>query len=218
LYQDLFCNDTQQKYTCKIYERNLACFNLILSMARAKFEIKRKCEICGAWFYAKTVESRFCSKKCSEIASKKKKAEIEKLAKLEELVANIPDSRDYISVQEAVAMFSVSKDTIYRLIRKGTIPCVNLGKRLIRIKKSDLENMFGGREYVLDNTFKPLPKLYNMEPENCYTIGEISEKYHVNDSTVYLHIRKYSIPIRQIGNYVYAPKEDIDNLYKSGKP
>lgn len=72
-------------------------------MARAKFEIKRKCEICGAWFYAKTVESRFCSKKCSEIASKKKKAEIEKLAKLEELVANIPDSRDYISVQEAAA-------------------------------------------------------------------------------------------------------------------
>ena len=109
----------------------MACFNLILSMARAKFEIKRKCEICGALFYAKTVESRFCSKKCSEIASKKKKAEIEKLAKLEELVANIPDSRDYISVQEAVAMFSVSKDTVYRLIRKGTIPCVNLGKSLI---------------------------------------------------------------------------------------
>ena len=27
-------------------------------------------------------------------------------------------------------------------------------------------------------------------------------------------IRKYSIPTRQIGNYVYAPKADIDNLYK----
>ena len=74
------------------------------------------------------IESRYCFKKCTEIVSKKKKAEIEKLAKLEELVANIPDSRDYISVQEAVAMFSVSKYTIYRLIRKGTIPCVNLGK------------------------------------------------------------------------------------------
>ena len=55
----------------------MACFNLILSMARAKFEIKRKCEICGAWFYAKTIESKYCSKKCSEIASKKKKADAE---------------------------------------------------------------------------------------------------------------------------------------------
>ena len=186
-------------------------------MARAKFEIKRKCEICGAWFYAKTIESKYCSKKCSEIASKKKKADAEKLAKFEEMVANIPDSRDYITVQEAVAMFAVGRNSIYRLIRNGTIPCVNLGERLIRIKKSDLEGMFGRREFVQENTFKPLPKLYNMEPENCYTIGEISEKYHVNDSTVYLHIRKYSIPIRQIGNYVYAPKEDIHNLYKSGK-
>ena len=187
-------------------------------MARAKFEIKRKCEICGAWFYAKTIESKYCSKKCSEIERKKKKADAEKLAKFEEMVANIPDSRDYITVQEAVAMFAVGRNSIYRLIRNGTIPCVNLGERLIRIKKSDLEGMFGRREFVQENTFKPLPKLYNMEPENCYTIGEISEKYHVNDSTVYLHIRKYSIPIRQIGNYVYAPKEDIDNLYKSGKP
>ncbi len=31
------------------------------------------------------------------------------------------------------------------------------------------------------------------------------------------HVRKYSIPSRQIGNYVYVPKQEIDNLYKSVK-
>ena len=46
---------------------------------------------------------------------------------------------------------------------------------------------------------------------------EISKKYKVNDSTVYAHIRKYSIPTRQIGNYVYVPKKEIDNLYKGAK-
>ena len=56
-----------------------------------------------------------------------------------------------------------------------------------------------------------------MEPENCYTINEICKKYKVNDSTVYLQIRKYGIPTRQIGNYVYVPKSEIDNLYKHGK-
>nr|MCB6595746.1 DNA-binding protein [Bacteroides cellulosilyticus] len=34
----------------------------------------------------------------------------------------------------------------------------------------------------------------------------------------YAHIRKYSIPTRQIGNYVYAHKESIDKLYKDIKP
>nr|DAX11456.1 MAG TPA: hypothetical protein [Bacteriophage sp.] len=33
-----------------------------------------------------------------------------------------------------------------------------------------------------------------------------------------VHIRKYSIPTRQIGNYVYAHKESIDKLYKDIKP
>ena len=47
------------------------------------------------------------------------------------------------------------------------------------------------------------------------TVGEICKKYRINDSTVWAHVRKYSIPTRQIGNYVYIPKEEIDNLYKS---
>ena len=49
-----------------------------------------------------------------------------------------------------------------------------------------------------------------------YTIGEVCEKYHINDSSVWAHVRKYSIPSRQIGNYVYVPKEEIDSL--STKP
>ena len=57
-------------------------------------------------------------------------------------------------------------------------------------------------------------KLYSLEPKDCYTIGEICQKYHMDDSTVFLHIRKYSIPTRQIGNYVYVPKKEIDKLYK----
>lgn len=40
-----------------------------------------------------------------------------------------------------------------------------------------------------------------MEPEDCYTIGDISQKYKLDESTVYKHIRKYSIPTRQIGKH-----------------
>lgn len=44
-------------------------------MPKAKFEIKRKCEVCGVAFIAKTLESRYCSRKCSQKAYKQRKAQ-----------------------------------------------------------------------------------------------------------------------------------------------
>ena len=42
-------------------------------MPKAKFEILRKCKVCGSVFTAKTIESWYCSPKCSKIAWKRKK-------------------------------------------------------------------------------------------------------------------------------------------------
>ena len=135
--------------------------------------------------------------------------------RLSEIILHIPDAREYISVKEAVAIFGVERDTIYRLIKKGKIPAINLGTRLTRIKRDELEKLLPTRQEIKKESEKPVPKLYSLEPEDCYTVGEICKKYHINDSTVWSHVRKYSIPSRQIGNYVYIPKEEIDNLYKS---
>ena len=182
-------------------------------MVAAKFQIQRKCKVCGATFYAKTLVSWYCSRKCAQVAYKRKKDEEEKLKKLNEIAEKIPESRDYVSVPEAYAMFEVTRNTLYRLIRMGEIPSVNAGERMTRVSKEQLMKMFPLRKERLKPS-KPEPKLYSLEPEDCYTIGEMCEKYHMNDSTAYLQIRKYSIPTRQIGNYVYVPKKEIDNLYK----
>ena len=112
-------------------------------------------------------------------------------------------------------MFNIERGTLYRLIRLGRIPSINLRKHLIRIKRSELEANILPRKEAKEEKKKPIPKLYNLEPENCYTVGEICKKYHINDSSVWAHVRKYSIPSRQTGNFVYIPKEEIDNLYKS---
>lgn len=89
-----------------------------------------------------------------------------------------------------------------------------MGTKQIRVSKEELMKMYPLRKTLLKNPPKPQPKLYSMEPKDCYTIAQACEKYHMNDSTLYLQIRKYSIPTRQIGNYVYVPKKEIDNLYK----
>ena len=185
-------------------------------MPAAKFEIVRKCKVCGEPFNAKTIESWYCSPSCSKIAWKRNKDEELRMQKLDEVVKKIPKSKDYITVPEAYALFGISKETLYRLIRKSVISSVNVGERQTRVSKEELLKLYPLRKKALAKP-KPVAKLYSLEPKDCYTIGEISKKFHLEDSTVYLHIRKYSIPTRQIGNFVYVPKKEIDNLYKGMK-
>ena len=136
--------------------------------------------------------------------------------RLDEVVKKIPKSKEYITVPEAYALFGISKETLYRLIRKGTIPKCECRRKADFTIKRRIDETLSSRKKALTKP-KPIAKLYSLEPKDCYTIGEITEKFLVNESTVYLHIRKYSIPTRQIGNFVYVPKKEIDNLYKGMK-
>lgn len=62
-------------------------------MPAAKFEIKRKCQICGEEFLAKTIESWYCSPRCSKIAWKRRKDEETRNLKLDEVVKGIPKTK-----------------------------------------------------------------------------------------------------------------------------
>ncbi|HOU69293.1 MAG TPA: helix-turn-helix domain-containing protein [Paludibacteraceae bacterium] len=181
-------------------------------------KIQKPCAICGKLFTPKTVNSLYCSKKCGETAYRKKKAEQKKAEQFKTIADNVPSDRPFISIPEAIAIYGVAKSTLYRLIRQGKIPAINLGTRLLRISRTEIEQMFPERqqnEKAIVET--PATKLYNLEPENCYCINDISEKFGISPSTVYAHIRKYSIPTRQIGSFVYAPKSEIDDLYNNKK-
>ena len=177
-------------------------------------EIKRRCRFCGKEFIIKTLDSYYCSPKCSKAAHARKKRAEEKESKMALIAKMVPTIREFISVKEAVAIYGVERQTLYRLLRKGIIPCINIGERMTRIRRADLESMFPKRPVAQAIKEAPLPKLYSLEPEDCYTIGEVCEKYHINDSSVWTHVRKYSIPSRKIGNFVYVPKEEIDKLYQ----
>jgi excisionase family DNA binding protein len=70
-------------------------------------------------------------------------------------------------------MFGISKDTIHRMIKKGLIGGANLGIRLTRVKRADLENLFSTIEMPIEKKKEEKP---NFEIGNCYTISEISTK------------------------------------------
>lgn len=162
-------------------------------MPGISLEIRRKCKICGKVFLVKKLNSQYCSAKCSKIAYKRKCDAEKKETRLQKIASQVPKIREYISVKEAVAIFGVERDSVYRLVRSGKVNSVNLGKRLIRINRKDMEALLPTRKKIRKEREKPLPKLYSLEPEDCYTINEVCKKYLINDSTVWAHVRKYSI-------------------------
>ena len=173
---------------------------------------ERNCPICGTSFTPKTINSRYCSEKCSRKAYKRKVAEEKRQQELNAIAESVPDNRPYISVPEAIAIYGVAKSTLYRLIRQGHIPAINLGTRLLRIDRQKLESIFPIRQEQKKE--EPKPMLFDLSFENCYTITEIAEKYDLSLTSVCNHIRKYGIPMRHQGKSIYVPKIEIDKLYK----
>ncbi|MCQ2227645.1 MAG: helix-turn-helix domain-containing protein [Bacteroidales bacterium] len=144
---------------------------------------------------------------------KEKKEEEEKRHRSEA----ISENRLFVSVSEAVDMFGISKDTIRRLIKKGRLSATNLGERLTRISLASLQAMFPKEEQKNRNTNPVQTPNERLNPEECYTIGEIPEKFGVSSKTVYDMIRRYGIPKQQIGKYVYVSKKLIENILGSPK-
>lgn len=187
-------------------------------MPASKYKLERKCERCGKTFLAKTIYSKYCSEACSKAAYREKKRESKKEEQRQELASKIPEERPYISIAEAVNLFGVSRDTIYRLVRSGKIPAINLGERLTRISRTHIESMFPVVETTIKE--KPTPKPannYKFDSSDSYTIGEVSKVYGISDSTVYKAIRRMSIPICQKGRFVYVPKVEIDKVFNPQK-
>lgn len=185
-------------------------------MGFSKLKIPRICEQCRNPFEAKTIVTRFCSHSCADRNGKERK-KIEKAEKEKELILQryadkiaILNIREYISVSEAVILFGISKDTIHRLIKRKVIHSVNLGQRLTRINRLHLQGLFSKVEYSVDeNESENID--YNID--ECYTLSEVSEKFGANPSTVSNAIRKYKIPKKKIGSYVYVPKKMIDKIF-----
>jgi excisionase family DNA binding protein len=191
-------------------------------MGYSKLKIPRECEHCHRQFEAKTLTTRFCSKSCSnKVRNERIKAE-RKEANRQELIAAIPPNRPYISIAEAVLLFGISRDTLYRLVRMGKIPAVNLGERLTRISRAHIEAMF---TVVPPPTTVPIvPTVPERQPEKmdypkeaCYTLVEISQKYGISYAAVKYAIRHHNIPQKKTGNFIYVPKAAIDKIFTNKK-
>ena len=107
-------------------------------MPAAKFEIKRKCSICGEEFLAKTIESRYCSPRCSKVAWKRRKDEEKRNLRLDEVVKSI--HKETTNIDKIVKEFQIEKEKIISPDPMIAVPVVEAMRYTSH--KEELREMF----------------------------------------------------------------------------
>lgn len=113
----------------------------------SNIRLNRICHYCGEEFIAKTTVTKYCSDKCAKYAYKKRKrqekidasnkeTEVSKLRPLIEIQA-----KEFLSITELSQILGVSRWTINRALKKGTIKAVKIGRHKF-IRKDDLNELF----------------------------------------------------------------------------
>ena len=104
--------------------------------------VKRICQYCGNEFTAKTTKTRYCSHLCNSRDYKKKVKE-KKIttsdAETEAVIAKpilAVQQKDFLSLEEAANLLSVSRTTLYRMRKEGAISFAVIGKKKVISRKS----------------------------------------------------------------------------------
>lgn len=179
----------------------------------SNIQIQRICQYCGKEFTAKTTVTKYCSGQCSKAAYKyRKRAEkIEKSNIETRQIKTQPfeelKAKEFLTVREVSQLLNCSVRSVYYYIENGTINAVNLGQRITRIKRSEIDKLFDQPLSV-----KPQPEKNKFDIENYYTISDILEKYSISRTTLQKLIKRENIPNIKKGWYSYVPKSMIDKL------
>jgi excisionase family DNA binding protein len=116
----------------------------------SNIRIKKNCQLCNSEFIAKTTVTKYCGDHCAKLAYKaRKRAEKIKnsknpAAKTQSKKSELSDiqQKDYLTVKEASLLLGCSSKTIYRMVSKKVIPAINLGDRMTRIKRTEIDILF----------------------------------------------------------------------------
>lgn len=180
----------------------------------SNIRVQRICQHCNNEFTARTTVTKYCGDVCSKRAYKARMraAKIKRSNNETNKTRTQPieqlKAKEFLTVPEVAKLLGCSVRSVYYFIQKGKISAINLGERMTRVQRTEIDKLFQ------DNSKAPIkepePKKY--EVEECYTLKEVQEKYGVGEATVQQIIKRFNIPRMKLGWYAYVPKEMIDKI------
>lgn len=179
-------------------------------MSTSKFRVLRTCEFCGKGFYAQKVTTRFCSRRCNELAYKQRRRQrqiIEAEAKVTQKPIEEVKEKEFLSLNDTAVLMGISKRCVYDLIHAGVLQAFRLTSRLTIVRKADIEKMFEGRVYT--KKVKPERKPIT----EFYTTTEIKEKFGVSESWVFKIGKEKNIPKILHHGKTYWSKQHVEKHF-----
>ena len=179
----------------------------------SKIEVQRICQHCGNEFKARTTVTRFCSHRCASAAHKQKvrAGKVEQSNKQTQQIKTQPieelKAKEFLTVREVARLLNCSVRSAYYYIESGTIKAVNLGQRITRIKRSEIDKLFEQPQPVT-----PQPEQTQFDIADCYNLTEVQDKYGISETALQNLIKRNSIPKIKKGWFAYVPKTVIDKL------
>ena len=114
----------------------------------SSIQVQRICQHCGKEFTARTTVTQYCGDVCSKRAYKArlKVSKIEASNKQTQQIKNRPieelKNKEFLTVREVARLLNCSVRSTYYYIESGTIKAVNLGQRITRVKRSEIDKLF----------------------------------------------------------------------------
>ena len=181
----------------------------------SNIKIQRVCQHCGKDFIARTTVTQYCSDTCSKRAYKARirEAKVDVSNMETQLLKNRPieelKTKEFLTVKDVATLLNCSVRSVYNHIESGSITATNLGQRITRIKRSELDKLF---EKPLNPTPQATTKTVELNISECYTIGEVQTKFNISDSALNNIIKRNGIPKIKKGWFTYVRQSTIDKI------
>ena len=184
----------------------------------SNLKIKRICAWCGKDFIAQKTTTSCCSKQCANALYKKRKRDeaikvnnqiVEK--KIEEKPIERIKDKPFLTITETALYLGVTRPTVYGYIKRGELNVIRLGCKYL-LKKEDIDKLFNTPIEFHTPTKEKAPITY------FYTTAEVKEKYHVNESWIFVIAKKHNIPRAFNRGKTYWSKKHIDAYFAKKAP
>lgn len=114
----------------------------------SNIKVQRICQHCGKEFTARTTVTKCCSDKCSK-AAYKTRIRAEKVQKSNTETKRIKTQsieelkvKEFLTVRDIAILLNCSVRSVYYYIESGAIRATNLGQRITRVKRSEIDKLF----------------------------------------------------------------------------
>ncbi|WP_184131141.1 helix-turn-helix domain-containing protein [Arcicella rosea] len=114
----------------------------------SNINIQRVCLYCGCDFLAKTTKTKYCSHKCNSRAYKENQrnikisASVSKTKEVNKKPIEEINKLEFLTAKQTAKLLNASTKTVYNLINTGKLSAINLGQRITRIRRIDIDKIF----------------------------------------------------------------------------